>query len=122
MTSLRVLLAHNTPCPYCARLMRVPRKARRRDPSATDYPTRDHMIPRSLMPGQATVMVCRRCNQDKANRTLEGWAAILERDGDPRAVHVRRFIMWLRESGNARHALVNGVGVGPCPTSFQAPP
>lgn len=73
------------PCPYCARLMDG------RRPTASTSPTRDHVIPQCLG-GTRVVLVCRRCNLDKASTPIATWLVLLERRGDKRAPHVAAFI------------------------------
>jgi hypothetical protein len=64
----------------------------RRPDHQPDFPTRDHVIPRSVMPAMGTIVVCRRCNLDKGNRTLDQWHALLTEVGDARAKVVAEFM------------------------------
>ena len=57
-----------------------------------NFPTRDHVIPRSLGGGGGVLMVCRKCNGDKAALTIEEWLAVLRSRRDPRADVVRRLL------------------------------
>lgn len=63
-------------CPYCNITMRGTK-------NRLDSPTRDHIVPRSRA-GKRTIIVCRRCNQDKADRDLEEWLGVLEETRDLR--------------------------------------
>lgn len=78
-------LASNSgkPCPYCNRRM---------DSRYSDsQPSRDHVLPKSRggddFPSNIRI-VCRRCNNDKAARTLAEWAFLLAYRSDPRAARV----------------------------------
>ena len=91
--SFRTLISHGRECPYCARVMRVPLKGIRLGKTfPADFPTRDHVIPKSRMPAQGTLMVCHKCNHDKANRTLPEWAQYLDFINDPRASIIRKLM------------------------------
>jgi hypothetical protein len=80
------------PCPYCGHEMRrgTPRP-----------PTRDHKMPRSrgilskfdVKFNQRNILiVCRPCNGNKGNKTLEEFAKYLTAHGDPRAGFVWNLI------------------------------
>ena len=89
-----ILIAHGTACPYCGKIMKIPgrqygRNARSNHP---DFPTRDHVIPKSRMPAMGKIIVCRRCNGDKGNMTLDEWIVVLVKAADPRFDHVIEFI------------------------------
>jgi hypothetical protein len=71
--------------------MRV--KARARAPSRHwQYPTRDHVEPKSRKPGGRAVICCLRCNNDKRDRTPQEWLVDLTWEWDLRASVVARFI------------------------------
>jgi hypothetical protein len=67
------------------------------------FPTRDHVIPKSFMPGQGFLIVCRTCNLDKRNRTLADWCDFLERRNDRRSVIVRELMKHSRHLMRADH-------------------
>ena len=87
-----LLAAHGRPGPYCGNAMQVPPRGKRKRTQHPRFPTRDHVIPKSVMPGQGTVVVCTSCNRDKANKTLTVWLHALDAKSDPRATTVREFI------------------------------
>lgn len=90
MTFKATLLAsHGRECPYCGVVMRVERPRPTKRPF---FPTKDHIIPRSLRPGGRVMYVCLQCNQDKQSRTLDLWLHVLRSTQDPRAVRVRAFM------------------------------
>lgn len=77
------------PCPYCGHEMLVGDSRR--------APTRDHKIPRSrtkqIKPkGVNILIVCRACNGDKGDMTLDEFAAFLTKRGDLRAAVVWNLI------------------------------
>lgn len=84
--SLKLLAAHGTACPYCDQIMRI------EVPNGPREPSHDHVIPKSVMPGMGTIIVCRECNMSKGNRTLDQWLDLLDQLGDPRAQTVARFM------------------------------
>jgi 5-methylcytosine-specific restriction endonuclease McrA len=86
--SLLLLTSHGKECPYCGEVMYVPPKGMRKRHGHPRFPTRDHVIPKSVVPGQQILIVCRQCNLDKGNRTLNQWLAELKRKNDPRAAVV----------------------------------
>lgn len=84
------------PCAYCGVEMTKPRG--RFVPTSA---TRDHIVPASFLsegekrePAKPSNMavVCRRCNEDKADWLIDHWLARLIRDGDGRADRVADFI------------------------------
>lgn len=89
MFALSIRCAHGRSCPYCGVTMFIARKKPLRDPR---MPTRDHVIPKSRMLGQGTIIVCSRCNSDKRNMTLPEWHSALLAKGDARAAVVKRFM------------------------------
>lgn len=73
-------------CPYCGTRM---------DYGPTHNPTRDHIIPVSRNGSRYrgnTVVVCRRCNQDKRNLTIYEFLKELRHQRDIRVTFVLRFI------------------------------
>lgn len=74
----RIDAARGKPCPYCRRSMKGYGSQRR------DVPTRDHVNPR-VRGGGPTLIVCRKCNSDKADLSLREWAAVLTLRHDFRA-------------------------------------
>lgn len=90
----------STPCAYCHNEMHVVTERR---------PTVDHVVPRKLGGTRAdanTLIVCAPCNEDKADKTISGWAAELRDRGDPRAKIVEKLI--------ATRFNVDGQGSGDC--------
>ena len=84
------LASHGRECPYCHKMMCISNKRNtRNDPR---FPTKDHVIPKSLVPNPVTVMVCRKCNLDKSNRTLSDWLNFLVENKDERAVFVKKLL------------------------------
>lgn len=73
--------------------MKIGAKPRSQRTKKPRFPTRDHVIPKSVMPSMGTVVVCRQCNQDKGSRTLPEWHTVLKEAGDPRAAIVKRFMI-----------------------------
>jgi hypothetical protein len=98
-----LLTAHGKPCPYCDRTMRIAHVGKRKS-RKPDFPTRDHVIPKSVMPGQGTLVVCLQCNNDKGGRLLSDWLAVLVERQDPRAAHVRKL---MENEAWRRHPLLN---------------
>jgi hypothetical protein len=102
--SHRILASHGQACPYCEQQMRISSAGRRahyaKNPhhvvakahNNPDFPTRDHVIPRSVMPAQGTIIVCRKCNLEKRNRTIAEWYIELRDNMDPRARVVLQFM------------------------------
>lgn len=86
----RVIAALGSPCPYCG--IKMNGKPREHGPHRADMPSRDHINPRS-QGGGPTIMVCRRCNLDKADRTLAEWLNDLEHSGDRRFRRVNDLLM-----------------------------
>lgn len=69
---------HGEFCPYCGKLMMF---------GTPRVPTRDHVYPRSLggtLAESNRLIVCRPCNHDKSNMTLEQFARRLEAKRDER--------------------------------------
>lgn len=89
MFSKSILAAHGRECPYCGVVMLVKRPRPTKRP---EFPTRDHVIPKSIMPGQPKIMVCTRCNNDKRADLLSQWLVRLRADNDPRAPRIQKFI------------------------------
>lgn len=89
--SIEILAAHGRPCPYCGTQMSVGH-GRRKKLNRPNSPSRDHLIPKSLMPAQGTIVVCRRCNSDKGQLLLDEWEERLRAIGDPRAPIIRDFM------------------------------
>lgn len=108
-----ILAAHGRPCPYCQKTMRVGtgRKNGKARSNQPDFPTRDHVIPKSVMPAQGTLIVCSQCNNDKGNKTLDRWHQNLCERGDPRAPIVKRLM-----KDNAWRASPHLPGRKPLPT------
>ncbi len=75
-------------CPYCGFEMRFNLKK--------VSPTRDHKIPRAkggASLGESNIIVvCRSCNHDKNDMTLEEFAKYLVNERDPRAERVLRLL------------------------------
>ena len=96
--SHRLLAHHGRPCPYCNEQMIIRLKGRRKA-SDPHFPTRDHVVPKALMPSMGTLIVCRKCNNDKGAHMLSAWAELLSRRGDPRAPIVKEFMRkeWYRQ-------------------------
>lgn len=93
LISFDLRLAHGRHCPYCHRVMHVlVRRLKQGRPVPANFPTRDHVIPKSRMPAQGTLIVCKTCNGDKADRTLVEWHAYLKHVGDPRAEIIARLM------------------------------
>jgi hypothetical protein len=69
--------------------MRIPEFRHHGNPR---QPTRDHVIPRSRLPAQPVVIVCKICNGQKSNMTLPEWHERLVKKQDPRADRVKRFM------------------------------
>ena len=88
------LSADGKPCPYCRITMRIGLRSPRAPRSRThpEFPTKDHVIPKSVMPAQGILICCYRCNQDKRDMFLEEWADVLGASGDPREAVVREFM------------------------------
>jgi hypothetical protein len=78
---------HGTPCPWCNRAMTWQGRGISHDRGAT----RDHLVPQ-IRGGRFTVIVCRRCNSDKADIRMDVWLVLLERAGDARAAIVRQWM------------------------------
>lgn len=95
--ALRILVHHGRACPYCGVIMQV--KGRRAS-TKPRFPTRDHVIPKSVMPAMGTVIVCRKCNLDKGNRTVMEWYLHLQAIADPRSSFVSRF---MQENQHLKH-------------------
>lgn len=96
-----ILAHHGRHCPFCGIVMRVPAKHQgRATANRPDFPTRDHLIPRVVMPGQGTIIICQKCNADKGRRLVDEWHALLSERGDPRAETVAK---WMRENGWSKH-------------------
>lgn len=85
---------HGKPCPYCGTIMRV--DASKNAQNKPYFPTRDHVIPKSIMPGQPRHIVCKKCNNDKDNRTLEEWFEVLKSRCDPRTKLIKSHLETLR--------------------------
>jgi len=84
---------HGKPCPYCGAVMMLGTRTR---------PTCDHVKSR-LNGGRRSnknkLFVCSRCNSDKGHHGLVVWAAMLERDNDPRAARVKQLVEDRRAAG-----------------------
>jgi hypothetical protein len=85
-----LLAAHGRPCPYCGTLMRVDPDNKAR--SKHYFPSRDHVVPRSKLPGMPVVIVCQKCNRDKCNNDLVEWLEILKSTNDDRYEKVKLLI------------------------------
>lgn len=75
------------PCPYCGEEMTDNGKRKA---------TKEHKLPRSLggtLTFENRLIVCRRCNSDKGNLTIETWYYRLWAGRDPRAEHVHRIMV-----------------------------
>lgn len=93
MVSFALLAAHGRPCPYCAQTMRVlSRRLKHGQRVPDDFPTREHVIPKSRMPAQGTLITCNACNNDKQDRTLPEWYVALKRTSDPRAERIEKLM------------------------------
>jgi len=82
----RLRRAKGRPCPYCGVPMTRQGKYRA---------TRDHVMPRALghdLNNGNCAIVCFRCNNEKADLTLEQWFYRLAHLSDRRALHVLRFL------------------------------
>jgi hypothetical protein len=90
------------PCPYCGQKMTGPPfqtapGVKQRHGKA--MVTRDHIIPRSRIrgePAQRIIIVCRRCNSDKGDMTLDEWVVWLDDRFDIRRARVRALldVLW----------------------------
>ena len=88
--SVEILASHGNVCPYCKQKMFVStQKKAQNDPR---FPTRDHVIPKSVTPNSVKVIVCRKCNIDKKNNDLNEWLKILIKNNDKRAFIVKNLI------------------------------
>lgn len=75
--------ASGDPCPYCGQTMlKTERQADKRNP------TRDHIFPK-IRGGRRTLIVCQRCNTDKAHYALREWLAVLMAAKDKRSERIR---------------------------------
>jgi hypothetical protein len=72
-------------CPYCSSGMK---RKRPRHPKAE---TREHIVP-VCRGGGPTIKACKRCNHDKADRSLDSWYVKLIRENDGRHCHVLAFM------------------------------
>lgn len=73
---------HGKPCPYCENVMLI---------GTARPPTRDHVVPKRMggtLSDRNTLIVCRPCNGDKGDKTLEQFANSLTRRADARAAIV----------------------------------
>lgn len=87
-----LLAASGRECPYCGNIMRVRPGKKQKVMCEIDFPTRDHVIPKSKLPGQPVVIVCRKCNSDKSNRDLQEWLDLLKNTNDIRCRRVSELI------------------------------
>lgn len=87
-----ILAAHMRPCAYCHGNMYVRAGKKKNALKDPRMPTKDHIIPKSVMPGSYTAIVCRKCNNDKAGQLIDDWAQMLRERDDPRAPIVGEFI------------------------------
>jgi len=96
--SKEILVHHGRECPYCHGMMRVPFRKKRAQ-NTDNFPTRDHVIPKSVMPGMGTLIVCRKCNTDKRNYTLPEWYELLKNQCDARATIIKDFMkkQWFKK-------------------------
>lgn len=101
------------PCRYCEVTMHInPRHTTRRvGPTHERFPTRDHFIPKMLFKNYAGVkniyMVCRTCNNDKANLAPEEWLTHLILTEDRRAPIFREIVKeHRRKYGDPAHKQV----------------
>lgn len=78
----RLARAWGRPCPYC----NAPMKGNGR---RADSPTREHINPRANG-GGPIIIVCKRCNSDKASYSLRSFAAWLLMTNSPRGRIVSR--------------------------------
>jgi 5-methylcytosine-specific restriction endonuclease McrA len=82
-----LIAALGKPCPYCGDIMGQP------DPNLA--PTKDHILPRSrggtLQPANCLI-VCRGCNGEKADRTLDEFATWLRGRDDERYARVMHLL------------------------------
>jgi 5-methylcytosine-specific restriction endonuclease McrA len=87
MTRKRTVItkARGRLCPYCGCKML----------NGQTRPTRDHLFPKakggSFVNGMR-IMCCWKCNNDKADMTLEEFTVAMESCGDPRAAHLKAFV------------------------------
>jgi 5-methylcytosine-specific restriction endonuclease McrA len=86
---IEILAASGRECPYCGVVMRITRPR----PTKREYfPTQDHIIPKSRLPGQPKTICCLKCNRDKSNMLLDEWLAVLRVRQDARAARVAAFM------------------------------
>lgn len=91
-----IKIGHGRDCPYCGRVMSLDDKS-----DSDPYPTRDHIRPRAGG-GGPRIIVCRRCNLDKAARSLTEWHQELTEAGDARAPVVDTFIRLVSTGGHLK--------------------
>lgn len=85
--SVLIMASHGKPCPYCKTMMKV--DPGKRASRKSYFPTRDHVVPKSVKPGSPVLIVCQKCNSDKKNLTLPEWYKQLSQQSDPRASNIR---------------------------------
>lgn len=91
-----IKVGHGKDCPYCGRVMSIADKS-----DSDPYPTRDHIRPRAGG-GGPRIIVCRRCNLDKAARSLKEWYQELTQAGDARSPIIEAFIRLVATGGHLR--------------------
>lgn len=85
--SKRKLLAFvGKPCEYCGKTMRYGKGL------FQDWPTLEHVEPKSRFPVSQKIVVCGGCNNDKGDRFLLEWLEILSSKQDARAMRVKELI------------------------------
>ena len=89
--SKELLVNHGRNCPYCDETMKVFTSDRRKKFN-DHFPTRDHVIPKSIMPAQGILIVCRKCNNDKKNLLLEEWLEVLQNVKDFRVPIIKDYM------------------------------
>ncbi len=89
-----IKVGHGKDCPYCGRVMSIDGLS-----DSDPYPTRDHIRSRQAG-GGLRIIVCRKCNLDKAARSLKEWHQALTQTGDERAPVVAAFIELAASNGH----------------------
>ena len=90
--AIEILASHMKPCAYCAKPMYVRPGKKKNALKEPRMPTRDHIIPKCIMPASPIAIVCMKCNQDKAAKTIYRWHQSLKDKQDERASIVGDFI------------------------------
>jgi hypothetical protein len=98
-----LLFKHGETCPYCNKIIKINFNNKNAH-NEKNFPTRDHVIPKSVMPGQPRIIVCRECNQNKDKKTLLEWYHKLKNNNDIRKDIIKEH---LKRSGYKKEDIEN---------------